>query len=473
MSFSSGLFWGYVEKWSNRFASLLIFVLIARQVSPAEMGAVAFARLFIDYFDVMSGQGYGVVVIQNKNINNDQITTAFWNVVIGGCFFSVLIILSATFISNLRPEYHNLQALLSSLSVLIIINSLSRIHVSLLTKQKRFKELALRSIAMTFTGGIVGVYCAFHGYGAWSMVLQAIVGSFFSLIVLWKTVEWRPKFTYQKVFTKNNLHFTNRIILDQNVVFFYKRLDELIIGLFLSPAALGLYGVAKRIYITCEDMLLSVILKVVLVTFSNEKDTLKSVQMIPDFIKKSALLTFPVFLITAVLSQSIIEVLFGKQWTDASNLLTILMFSSVFLILPPIIQPYFTSLGKAEVPLRLNFNRVILTSILLPIGCYYGLFGVAVVLFVRNFLCAWLDIYAIYEISNDVYLKSIKVFFASFLSSIPMLLLSLPSYFLGRAYLTEPYLFIFNGLLLILLILIGYYLFEREFLNRLLNARIR
>jgi len=391
MSIFHGVFWGYIEKWGNKVISLLVFIVLARLLEPEDFGLVVFARLFIDYLEMLAGQGLDATIIQREKVTDTDLSTAFWiNIVLSLCLV-IGIYTASPFIESLFSR-EGIAGILRALIFVVVLNALSRIQVAILLREQKFKELSLRGLLMALAGGSVGVYAAYQGYGVWSMVFQQIASGLVAVVVLWAASTWRPSFSFSFSAAKEMYGFATKIIIDYHVSFFSKRLDELLIVTFLGVTQLGIYSVAKRLLDVLVEMIYSTINKVLMPLFSAKQ---KNIGFIINGASKTSLtvaaFSFPLFLGAACVSDELISVLFTSKWDDAASTFRILIISGVFLLMPHIVHPIFYSIGRPGLSLKLNVIRAGASVLLIVLAYPYGLNGIATAVLLSHIIGAVFD----------------------------------------------------------------------------------
>lgn len=401
MSLLAGLAWSYLERWGNKLISLVTFIILARLLDATDFGLVAFAKLFIDYLDSLSGQGLGMALIQRKEISEQHLSTAFWINLLLGIGLSIGVFAAAPLI-ELISTVRGISDILRVLSLLILINALSRVQVALMSREQRFRALAIRGLAMSLVGGIVGVVMAYQGYGAWSLVWQQLAAAATALVLLWSSTPWHPKLIIQVKSAKEMYAFASKVVVEQQVLFFSKRLDEILISAVLGVTLLGYYSVAKRLAETMIDMVYGVLVKVLVPAFAKLQNDLPALFLrLESLTKYMAALTFPIFVIFASLGKLVVPVIFGTKWADASLPFMILTFSGIFLLTPNLTHPVFHALGKPATPLKLNVARALISLVSVAVGSLFGLLGVASAVVVRNLLGALLDMISLTRLSSS------------------------------------------------------------------------
>ena len=74
----SGVLWSAVQNWGVRLSSLLLFMVVARWLSPEQLGLFAAATVVIAFLNLLSEQGLGEALVQREEITQEQINSVFW-----------------------------------------------------------------------------------------------------------------------------------------------------------------------------------------------------------------------------------------------------------------------------------------------------------------------------------------------------------------------------------------------------------
>ena len=89
-------------------------------------------------------------------------------------------------------------------------------------------------------------------------------------------------------------------------------------------------------------------------------------------------LLFPLLMILCVFSKEVILLLFGSQWIDASQYLSVLVIASLFLIMDSISRNFIKSLGRVEILFKATMLKRVIGCLLMVI---FGLYSVQYILF--------------------------------------------------------------------------------------------
>ena len=100
----SGFFWSYGGVFSGRILFFAATLVLARVLTPAQFGLVAFVIAILAYLDNLADLGVGQALVYRADGRNDDVaSTAFW-VGIGGSIVAIaLVCAAAPFLGRVGP----------------------------------------------------------------------------------------------------------------------------------------------------------------------------------------------------------------------------------------------------------------------------------------------------------------------------------------------------------------------------------
>jgi PST family polysaccharide transporter len=187
---ASGL-WSILAAIFNNLSTMLVFVALARLLSPMEFGVVAFATVFIDLSRIVVLGGIPDALIQRKEWDDEVASTAFWANLGLGVFISIALALLATPLTE-KAYGSTFGWVLAVLSLTLVIEGASAVHVAKLRREFRHKVIAKRSITINIVSGFGGIAFAYFGLGVWALVLSRLIAVGGSSLMLWFATDFRP-----------------------------------------------------------------------------------------------------------------------------------------------------------------------------------------------------------------------------------------------------------------------------------------
>ncbi len=321
-----GVFWSAVEKYSGLVVSIIVSMVLARLLSPAEYGVVAIATVIISFLQMFCTMGIGPAVIQ-KDLSDDAINSIYSYSLIFGLVLSTVLFGSSWLIADF---YDNdlLIPICQILCIQLLFAAINMVPNALMAKNKRFKEIAKRTLVLQVSSGIISIVAAWKGAGVYALLISPIVSAVG--IFFWNRKYYKMKidWMFDKEPIKQIFSYSSYQFLFDFVNYFSRNLDKLIIGKMLNVDALGVYEKSYRLMQLPMQNVTAVInpvLQPVLRVLQGEKRELA--EKYSKIVRFVATISFPVGIILAGMSQEIIRIFYGTQWDAAIPIFRILALS--------------------------------------------------------------------------------------------------------------------------------------------------
>ena len=390
-----GLGWTLLDTWGSQVLGLVVFVLLARLLTKAEIGLVAYAAIFVTFAGLLVDQGLGDAVVQRPTLTRRQLDTAFWASLAAGVVITIAGIILAIPIAIVLDE-PELEPIIQVLSVTFMLTALSSIQTGLLRREMAFGSLAIRRILAVIVGGAVGVGMAFAGYGAWSLVGQQIAAAAISVVMLWAVTPWRPSRAFSGKDFRELFGFGIRVVGGDVLNFISRNTDNLLVGLFLGVVPLGLYAVGYRILDTSQTLLVSAARKLIFPIFSRlQHDPERIRRAYARMNRASSALTLPGYIGLALVAQEATVVFFGNKWAEAGPVAAVLFLIGPALTISAFSGALFNAVGHPEVTLRLRLVTTItnVVGFVIAVVVFRDIVAVAAAYVVRGYLLLPLNLY--------------------------------------------------------------------------------
>jgi O-antigen/teichoic acid export membrane protein len=313
----SGMFWLLSGSGVQAVLRVAVIVVMARLLGPADFGLVAGALVLIDFVEVFSDLGMGLVIVQRDKLEERHVRTGFTLSALMGLAFGAGIWLAAPALSQLM-RMEGLTPVLRAMAIVFPVDSLSLVASALLQRDLQFRTLARVSVAAYVVGyGVVGVTLAFAGFGVWALVYAYLAQTLFVSVAL-LVVRPHPK----------RLHFDRASLKEMTYmgagfsaaqIFNYVALkgDNAVVGRWLGAGALGVYTRAYGLMTMSVTTFGSAFDRVMfpsLAKMQHERERLAVA-----FRRGTALITLVILPLSAVmfvLAPEVIEVLLGPKWSE-------------------------------------------------------------------------------------------------------------------------------------------------------------
>ena len=375
---AKGVFWTATGAWGRQLMVFVVFAVLARVLEPKDFGLVALAAVFVAFTHVIAEEGLVDALVQRKDLETEHLDTAFWISLAFAVVMTALLAALAVPIAMALGE-PSLAPILIVLSLSIPIGSSSLVQRALLTREMKFRSLTLRSLAAICVGSVFGVGAALLGFGAWSLVAQNIAGQITGTIVLWRVTSWRPTFRFSSRHFRELYDFGRHVVGFRLLIYFNRRADEFLIGVFLGPVALGYYTIGSRMVRMLIQVTSSLIDKVSFPLYSRLQDNQERLKRAYyKSISFAALLAYPMFFSILVLTPQIVSVFFGSKWADSVAVMQVLAIFGVNQVLTYLNGTTVKALGKPSWLLGIVAITAILKVAAFFVAVSFGLVAVAI-----------------------------------------------------------------------------------------------
>lgn len=386
-----GMLWNVFEKIVVQGISFILNIILARLLSPHDYGTIGMLTIFLMFSNVFIDSGFSRALIQKQDrTENDFSTALIFNISVSVILYVMLYVLSPAIASFYKtPELILLQRIFF---VVIILNSLIVVQSAQLQIIVDFKKIALINFVSMIVSGTAGIFTAYHGFGAWSLVIQTLTKSFTAAVLFWVFGQWLPHTGFSRNSFRRLFSFGSKLLISGTLATFLQNINNLVIGKIYSPANLGYYTRALQFPELTSGTLSSVLNNATFPLMSSlQDDRLKLIQNFEKLIKVTSLLVFPAMTGLALLSEEIILVLLGAKWLPAANLLFWLSLSYIFTPLSMLNMNILNAIGRSDLFLKVDICKVPVILLVMVITFPISLEAVVIGKFAASFIYFYIN----------------------------------------------------------------------------------
>lgn len=370
---ANGLAWSFIDNLANQGITFLVGIVLARLVTPEDYGMLGVILMFIAIFNSIVDSGFSNALIRKKNATNLDYNTIFYVNLFLSIILYVIIYFSSPYIGAFFHQ-SKLDVLLKVTGVIAIVNAFTIIQRTILVKAIDFKTQAIASLVSSVLSGCGGIITAIMGWGVWSLVIQQILRQFIFTLVLWIHAKWRPALQFSFSSLKDLFGFGWKIALSGIINTLWTELYQIIIGRYYTVASLGQYTRARQFSDGGTYGLLTVIQRVTFPSLSSIQDDDERLKVALRKINKMTMFIFsPILIGLAACSKTLIEVLIGNQWYEASEYLPIICLGIMFVPLRIIDENVLQVKKNSTMVLILNIVGKAFAVIPIVLGILYSI----------------------------------------------------------------------------------------------------
>ena len=170
------LLFSFAERYALIIINLASNLLIARLLTPAQIGVYSVTLAVMSIAQVLRDFGVASYLIQEKELTDDHIRTALGVTLVIGVGLGLVVFGAAPWVADFYREPLMRDLLwLASLNFLLL--PFSTISLALLRRRLAFKALAIVNLVATLAGAVTSVGLCWAGYGPRGLVTGTLVVS--------------------------------------------------------------------------------------------------------------------------------------------------------------------------------------------------------------------------------------------------------------------------------------------------------
>lgn len=344
----SGTLYTAIAKYLGLFVSIVVSAILARILTPEDFAVVAIATVIIGFISLITANGLSPAIIQNKELDAENINDLFSFTIYFACAASLLFYLISPFIAQLYSD-KRLDLVCQILSLNVFFSIISIVPNALLFKEKKFKILAIRTIAIHLTTGLLSVCAALSGVGIYSLLISPVLSSILIFIVCIRyypmSFHWKPDSTALKKIISFSIYQMLFNILNYS----YRNIDKLLVGKYMDLASLGYYEKSYRLMMLPLDNVSGIINPVLHPLLSEYQN---NIQFIIDkyikLVKFSAYIGFFLSVLLFFTAGEIIRILYGPQWEPSISVFKIFSLSIGIQIIQSAVGAIFQAVNQVK-----------------------------------------------------------------------------------------------------------------------------
>jgi O-antigen/teichoic acid export membrane protein len=327
----AGSLWTFLGTGTQNLFQLLVVIVLARLVSPIAFGMVAAALLVVGFSSIFSQLGVGPAIVQRLTLTSQHVRIAFTMSVLLSLALTTLLWASAPLIAAFF-RMDGLTPVLRALSLVFVCQGLATVADSLAQRELQFRWLASIDVASYALGfALVGVGLALAGWGIWALVAAHVAQSSVRTSMLLFAQPHPKRLLLRKAEIAELMYFGGGFTLARVGNYLAGQGDNLVVGRWLGPQALGLYSHAYQFMVAPAVLIGQVLDKVLFPTMAR-------IQLEPQRLAKAyhrgitliALVILPFSAILYVLAPELILVLLGPAWAGAAVPFRVLALGMLF-----------------------------------------------------------------------------------------------------------------------------------------------
>lgn len=441
----SGLFWRLLERIGAQGVHFVVSIVLARILEPKQFGIITLINVYIAILDVFVDSGLGNALIQKKDADDLDFSSVFYFNIVVCCLLYLMMYLAAPLISRFyrMPE---LTAPIRVISLILVISGVKNVQQAYVSRTMQFKRFFYATLGGTIGAAVLGIWMAYAGYGLWALIAQSLFNMTVDTIILWLTVDWRPKWMFSFERLKYLLSYGGKLLASSLLDTAYNKIRELIIGRMYTPASLAFYEKGGNFPAVISNNINTSINSVLFPAMSSAQDDREAVKhMTRRSIMVCSYIMWPMMIGLSACAEPLVKLILTEKWLPCVPFLRIFCIIYAFYPVHTANLNAIKALGRSDIFLKLEIQKKVVGIVLLLTSMRFGVMMIAYSLLISTAASILINAWPNRTLLNYNYSQQMRDIFPSIALSAVMFIVARSIQFLEQGIIVTLILQVLTG----------------------------
>ncbi|WP_136601743.1 lipopolysaccharide biosynthesis protein [Salinigranum halophilum] len=363
----------------TRGLELVVLVVLARLLTPADFGLIGIALLTFGGVNRLTRLGLDEALIYNADEDVDRYLDTAWTLsVVRGCALGAFIFLVAPVVAGVFGEPRAADVI-RGIALVPVITGLRNPAALYFVKELQFHRQFVYRFSGSFVDFGVALAFALAFRSVWALVFGYLAGEATRLLASYLLHSYRPGLRPDRALATEMLGYGKWITANNGLAFLLGKGDDVFVGWYLSATALGLYQVAFRTASAPATEVTKTISNVLFSTYAKlqgddaalRRTFVRTMQLV-------SVVSFPMAVGIVVVAPAFIEGVLGPQWLPATGAMQLLAVYGLLVSLTAAFHQIWKALGRPDYVTRVGTVRLVaLALVIVPATAAFGITGTA------------------------------------------------------------------------------------------------
>lgn len=356
MSIRRALLFSFIERYLLLMVSLGSSMLLARLLTPKEIGVYSVSMAAVGIAQVLRDFGVANFLVQEPKLSEAHIRTAFGAMLILGLFMFFALVGLAPWITLVYDEPQLLLLLrISALNFLVL--PFCTVSLALLRRDMAFKKLAALGIVSACASAAVSLFLAYFGYGVVSLAWGGVTLNVVTGLLAWWLRPGRrillPSFSeWRRV-----MGFGVQSSLISVVTSIAMDINDLGVGKFVGFEGVALLSRAQGLMNIFHRDVMSAIRNVAFPAYARAARNgtpLEPLHIIS--VTHVTVTAWPFYGFASLFALEIMRLMFGQQWDNSATLVPIFCLAGAIAAPMNLIGNLIVAQGRMDILARVELT---------------------------------------------------------------------------------------------------------------------
>jgi len=374
-----GTILNFSEKIVTKSVLFVRTIILARILFPGDFGLFSMATIALAASGSILQTGFNQALVYEKSSSRRILDTAWTFNVLRGFLISLVVFFIAAPLAGNFFNNPGIILFVRALAILALLDGLENIGVLLFDKELQYNKKFWFNTISTTLRVVVVILAALILRNAWALVIGAIAGRVFFLVLSYIIHPYRPRLTIDWFVVRRLFKYGKWIFVSGVITFLVSRGDAAVIGRLLDPSSLGFYHLALGLGLMPAVEIVKTLSGLLFPLYSKIRGDYARMKNV--FIRVSRvvfLIILPASLGLIAIGKDAVGLIYGPKWLPMVPILYVVVIYGLIKAFELISKPLFMGIGKPKIPTIITIIQVIVIfSFLVPLINMYGAVGAA------------------------------------------------------------------------------------------------
>lgn len=378
MSIRTSIAWTFSEQTLQQLIQLGSAIVIARLLTPDEMGIFALAYSAVAVLTALRTFGVGNYLIREPQLNRVKVRSAFSMMLLVSWSLGLLLFFGRHSIADLYDQ-PGIADVMGLLALSFAIAPFGEPAGALLTREMRFRVLHNIGLASGATGAAISIGLAFGGYSymalGWGLLANACLNTLLLMLANPNYALLRPSLAYAREITR----FGGLLSLTSLIGAANTEGIRFILGGLTSPGSLAQFNRAAQVPNVFRQGVFQPIARVLTPAWSSDIRNGRSIGPAAEkLVAVHTVLVWPVFLALSFIAVPFITLVFGDNWRLAGEIFPWILLSQAIMVALPQPEQVLVPHGQVGRVFRVRLATAVFSITTATYGAFHGLEAFAI-----------------------------------------------------------------------------------------------
>jgi len=391
--------WMTAMNVGDRILQLLLLVVLARLLDPADFGLMGIALVTIHGLRRFTNLGLEEALIQDREDDVDEYLNTAWMLNVSrGVLIAVVAFLAAPVVAGFtgEPRATPIIRVIGISPVLLQLRNPGAVYFK---KNLEFEKQFLFKMGGSIANFSVAIVIALTWQNVWALVLGYVASDLTRGVLSYALHEYRPWPSFDLDIAKELVGYGKWVTGSRILHFFINEGDDAIVVWLLGAASLGFYQLAYRFAMAPAQELTQIVSSIMFPAYSKLQDDVDALRSaFFRTIKITTFISFPVGFGMAAVAPTFVAAFFGQQWLPMVPVLQIIAINGVLISFTSAFGSVWMAMDRPDYLTKVGLVRLpLMVAVLIPATQAYGITGAA---------AAVVGVYIVPILPIDVYLAA-------------------------------------------------------------------